>query len=230
VPRFLDWILEQVNQWYTPTHAEHLLRIVAAVILGGLIGLERERQDKPAGFRTIILICLGACVFTILSHTAGNGMGDPGRIAAQIVTGIGFLGAGAIIHERGSVVGLTTAASVWAVAAIGMAAGFGQFGLAIIGTGMILAALILFQGFEDLVSRNRNVEEYTVAAPESPDSLDRLTAMLNQSKLRLLRRTWYQEPDKLIFLIRASGSQRNHEQFRWLVMQSNVYEIRKSRK
>lgn len=230
MPRFLDWILEQINQWYTPTHADHLLRIVAAVILGGLIGLERERQDKPAGFRTIILICLGACVFTILSHTAGNGVGDPGRIAAQIVTGIGFLGAGAIIHERGSVVGLTTAASVWAVAAIGMAAGFGQFGLAIIGTGMILAALILFQGFEDLVSRNRNVEEYTVAAPETPDSLDRLTAMLNQAKLRLLRRTWYQEPDKLIFLIRASGSQRNHEQFRWLVMQSNDYEIRKSRK
>ncbi len=226
----IDWVLNQFNQWYTPDHADHLLRIVAAVILGGAIGLERERQDKPAGFRTIILIALGACIFTIISHTGGKGVGDPGRIAAQVVSGIGFLGAGAIIHERGSVVGLTTAATVWAAAAIGMATGFGEYGLAIIGTGMILSALILFQGFEDLVSRNRQVEEYNVAAPETSDSLDRLSAMIGEAKLRLLKRTWYQEPDKIIYQIRASGSQRSHEKFRLLIIQSQDYEIRKSRK
>ena len=102
-----------------------LLHLVVAVILGGAIGLERELQQKAAGLRTNILICTGAALFTELSLAMTAEFGDPSRIAAQIVTGVGFLGAGAIIQGRGTVRGLTTAATMWLVAAIGMAVGFG---------------------------------------------------------------------------------------------------------
>lgn len=221
-------IWQQVTSWVTPTHIDHILRITASIVLGGAIGLERERQDKPAGFRTIILICVGACVFTILSQTGGNGVGDPSRIAAQIVTGIGFVGAGAIIHDRGSVVGMTTAASIWAVAAIGMATGFGQFGLAIIGTIVILIALELFHSVERWISRSRHALEYTVSGPKGMDTLDRLSQMLTDARLRVLRRDWYQDQDRLVFQLRASGSAKNHDMFRLLVIQSEDFQIRKA--
>lgn len=219
---------QQVTSWVTPSHIDHIFRITASILLGGAIGLERERQDKPAGFRTIILICVGACVLTILSQTGGNGVGDPTRIAAQIVTGIGFLGAGAIIHDRGSVVGMTTAASIWAVAAIGMAAGFGQFGLAIIGTIVILVALELFHSVEHWISQSWHAQEYTVSGPKGMDTLDRLARMLSDARLRVLRRDWYQEADRLVFQLRASGSAKNHDMFRLLVIQSEDFQIRKA--
>src|SRR3990170_2055526 len=102
-----------------------LWSLVVAVLLGGAVGLERELRGKAAGLRTNILICLGATLFTHLSiHLAGPS-GDPGRIAAQVVTGIGFLGAGTILHTRGAIAGLTSAATIWLVAAIGVAIGAG---------------------------------------------------------------------------------------------------------
>ncbi|MGH2677187.1 MAG: MgtC/SapB family protein, partial [Actinomycetota bacterium] len=111
---------------------ELALRLLGAALLGGVIGLEREVRDQPAGFRTHMLVALGSCLFTLISaYGFGAFQGDPGvpydptRIAAQIVTGIGFLGAGAIIRSGMSVRGLTTAASLWVVAAIGMAVGAG---------------------------------------------------------------------------------------------------------
>jgi len=128
------------------TNWEVFCRLLVAVLLGGLVGWEREIYHKPAGFRTHILVCLGACLFTIISiffcysfHTEGA---DPARIAAGIVMGIGFLGAGAILHEPAGVKGLTTAASIWVVAAIGMATGCGFYLGAIVTTG--LAVLVLF--------------------------------------------------------------------------------------
>lgn len=218
------WATE-IAEWFTPAHADHLIRILFAIILGGAIGLERERHDKPAGFRTIILICLGACIFTIVSQVGGNGVGDPGRVAAQVVTGIGFLGAGAIIHDRGSVLGLTTAATIWAVAAIGMAAGFGKLGLAVIGTVMILSSLVLFQNVERWISRGRHIQEYTIASPKTDDALDRLTETIEKSHLRTLRRSWYEEPTRLVFQVRASGSLRDHDRFRWSVTRAEDLQI-----
>ncbi|HET9440753.1 MAG TPA: MgtC/SapB family protein, partial [Longimicrobiales bacterium] len=112
-----------------------LLRLLLAAALGGMIGLEREHSGKPAGFRTNMLICLGAALITEVSfNVAHTASGDPGRIAAQIVSGIGFLGAGTILHSRGSVYGLTTAATLWVVAAIGMAVGARSYLAAVIGT------------------------------------------------------------------------------------------------
>lgn len=104
---------------------EMLAKLVIAVVLGGLIGIERETHGRPAGLRTHILVCFGSALFTLCSYTIAGKTFDPGRITAQIVTGIGFLGAGTIIHHGSIVRGLTTAASIWTVAAIGIAVAIG---------------------------------------------------------------------------------------------------------
>ena len=101
-------------------------RVAMAMVIGVLVGLEREVRDKPAGLRTIVLISVGACVFALVSEKMGGPGTDRTRIAAQIVTGVGFLGAGAILREARAVYGLTTAATIWMAAALGMACGFGR--------------------------------------------------------------------------------------------------------
>ncbi|MCJ7777192.1 MAG: MgtC/SapB family protein [Sedimentisphaerales bacterium] len=118
-----------------------VLRILLAVVLGGVIGLERQLSGKPAGLRTNIMICLGSAVFTIISEHMAKPGDSVTRIASQIVTGVGFLGAGAIIRERGGIHGLTTAATIWLVASIGMACGAGFYSLAVIST--IIAIIVL---------------------------------------------------------------------------------------
>ena len=121
---------------------ELALRLIGAAILGASIGLEREWRDHPAGMRTHLLVSLGAAAFTVLSIEAFKGPGaDPARIAAQIVTGIGFLGAGAILKHGAAIKGLTTAASLWVVAAVGMAAGAGAWGVALATTLIVLVSL-----------------------------------------------------------------------------------------
>jgi putative Mg2+ transporter-C (MgtC) family protein len=124
------------------------LRLVVAILLGGAIGYEREVGGKPAGLRTHALVCLGATLFMLVSVRSpdffpGAGPVDPGRIAAQVVTGVGFLGAGTILRAGGSVRGLTTAASIWAVAAIGLAVGVGYYITAVFSTGLALIVLHL---------------------------------------------------------------------------------------
>src|SRR5512140_1732621 len=120
-----------------------LLGFFLATVCGALIGAERQLSGKPAGLRTNILICIGAAVYTIVSREMGGGQTDSiTRIAAQIVSGIGFLGAGAIIQDRGGVHGLTTAATIWLVASIGMACGAGFYLLALVAT--LLAVIVLF--------------------------------------------------------------------------------------
>jgi putative Mg2+ transporter-C (MgtC) family protein len=131
---------------------ELIQRLLLAAAIGGLIGAERELRRKSAGFRTNILIALGAAIFTIGSVTL-SGTGDPTRIAAQIVTGIGFLGAGAIMRNQDGVQGLTTAATVWANAALGVAAGGGQFRLAIIGGAIVLVVLFVLGPIESAIER-----------------------------------------------------------------------------
>ena len=121
---------------------EFALRLIVAAILGAAIGIERERSDHPAGMRTHLLVSLGSATFTVLSIEAFKAPGaDPARVAAQIVTGIGFLGAGAILKRGVSVKGLTTAASLWAVAAVGMAAGAAAYGIAIAATIIVIVSL-----------------------------------------------------------------------------------------
>lgn len=137
-------------------------QLLLSLLLGSLIGLERQLAQKPAGFRTYSLVCLGATLFTIISETmalkykaiGGNGLSfDPSRLASQIIVGIGFLGAGVIIFHRSKIYGITTAASLWVSAAIGMAIGFKLYSLAIIATCLVLIVLILFYFVEKSLTR-----------------------------------------------------------------------------
>lgn len=134
-----------------------VISLLAAAVLGGVIGLERELRGKAAGLRTNILICLGSCIFTIIS--TGLCGSDPGRIAAQIVAGIGFLGAGAIIHSGIGIHGLTTAAGIWVVASIGMACGAGFYFLAVSATALTLIVLLLLPPFEKKIGKDHSADQ-----------------------------------------------------------------------
>jgi putative Mg2+ transporter-C (MgtC) family protein len=137
--------------WHdTDAVTELFLRLALATVLGGAIGLEREYHRKPAGLRTNILIALGSALFSVMSLEIGTAAGSSDRIAAQVVTGIGFLGAGAILHSGKDVQGLTTASTIWVNAAIGMEAGLGSYTLSIAGaavTVVVLALLPLVERF-----------------------------------------------------------------------------------
>jgi len=134
-----------------PETWEQAFRIVAAAVLGGMIGYERETHNRPAGLRTHILVCVGAALFTIISHITAAHQFDPGRIAAQIIPGIGFLGAGTIFRQGSIVRGLTTAASLWTVAGIGMAVGTGGqcYVLAVVATLVVMVTLTFLNWVED---------------------------------------------------------------------------------
>ncbi len=136
---------------------EHWAAILLAAVLGALLGIEREIQGRPAGLRTHILVSMGAALFTILSRDAVGPGNDSGRIAAQIVAGVGFLGAGTIMHQGVTVRGLTTAAGMWVAAAVGMACGFGPrfMGLAVIVTLLTLATLALLPVMDRLLRWKR---------------------------------------------------------------------------
>ena len=130
------------------TSSEVFLRLALAAVLGGAIGLEREYHHKPAGLRTNMLIALGSALFSILSVELGGGAGSPDRIAAQVVTGIGFLGAGAILRSGENIHGLTTAATIWVNAAIGMAAGLGSYVVAAGAAALTLIVLAILPFIE----------------------------------------------------------------------------------
>jgi putative Mg2+ transporter-C (MgtC) family protein len=138
-----------------------------------MVGVERELSGKPAGLRTNILICLGSALLMDLSITLGmidgERVGDPARIAAQVVTGVGFLGAGTILHRRTDVVGLTTAAGIWASAGIGMAVGMGLYVLAIGGSGLILAVLWLLGILSSRIGGNGQADGRGGAAADDED-------------------------------------------------------------
>ena len=158
--------MDVLMQVFEPTI---ILRILAAALLGFALGLEREITNKYAGLRTNILVCLGACVFTILSIYAfptvltdehANGLRDTARVAAQVVTGIGFIGGGTVLRHGATVFGLTTAATLWMAAAIGMACGAGMYGVGIFATVVSIVVLVSVRFFEKsvLVSSTKNIK------------------------------------------------------------------------
>lgn len=138
-------------------YVEHIERIGAAFIAGALLGFEREYRSKPAGLRTIILICVGSCVFSLLNVTLNSQSID--RIASQVVTGVGFVGAGVIFKEGMNVRGITTAATIWVAAAIGMALGFGQYIIAVSTLIIVLIALVILSAMEMWLSE-KELKEY----------------------------------------------------------------------
>ena len=142
------------------TEMQMIVRLLIAAVLGSIVGLEREMHEKAAGFRTHILVCVGSCVIMLTSMHVfemykGIANGDPGRIAAQVVSGIGFLGAGTIIRSRASIVGLTTAASLWTIAGVGLAVGSGLYIVACFTTALIFASLFILSKIQDKISHKK---------------------------------------------------------------------------
>ena len=163
--------------------AQSIARLILAAILGGLIGLEREFKRKPAGLRTNMFICFGSAMFTILSvQLAREFAGDHTRIAAQIIPGIGFIGAGSILHSRGSVTGLTTAATLFVVAGVGMAAGGGLYLTAIFATMVILVALNLLGRMEEHFSLKSLTMTYEVVGASAEDLVSRVNQVLEEER------------------------------------------------
>ncbi len=142
--------------------ASSLTRLVLAAILGGAIGLERELRHRPAGLRTNMFICFGAAMFTILSSALAGVPSDAARIAAQIIPGIGFIGAGSILHTRGLTTGLTTASTLFVVASVGMAAGGGLYVTAVFATGVVLLALFALGHLEQTFNLKTLLTSYEV--------------------------------------------------------------------
>lgn len=177
---------EIINYFQIPD-ADILFRIVLSIALGAGIGLERELTNKWAGLRTHMLVCLGSCLFTLLSIYGFSTvittypMGDPGRVAAQILTGIGFIGGGTVLRQGSTVYGLTTAATLWVVASIGMACGCGRFNWAIVSAILSVCVLVLIRIFEkDFMPKNhKNAKRLKISVICDESNTNNLTKKLN---------------------------------------------------
>lgn len=157
------------------------------MLCGGAIGFERELSRKAAGLRTNVLICVGAALFMIVSRHIGGGAPytDPARLVAQVVTGIGFLGAGVILQSRGSVTGLTTAATIFVVGAVGITIGEGLFGLAIFATVLIIVVLVVLRRVERAVIRRKRMFHYTLSTRDPAELLENLLKLLEKERMHL---------------------------------------------
>ncbi|MBI2874718.1 MAG: MgtC/SapB family protein [Firmicutes bacterium] len=164
-------------------------RLLLAAVLGGLIGLERESHNRPAGLRTNILVCVGSAVITLVSIEGFgemDGVVDPSRVAANIVTGIGFLGAGTIMRYGGSVQGLTTAAAIWVVAGIGMAVGTGYYWGALASTFIVIVSLLVLPRLESRFIQRRKLKELSVEILDRPGQLGRITTLLGDFSVSIM--------------------------------------------
>jgi putative Mg2+ transporter-C (MgtC) family protein len=179
-----------------------LVRLLLASVLGGLVGLERTVHRKPAGIRTNMFICMGAAMFTILSDIIPDAaVGDRTRITANIVQGVGFLGAGAILHSKAGVSGLTTAATIWVVASVGIAAGSGHYLLATFATMVILVALNALGYIEATLGLKLVTLSYEIKGKSSPAILESLNDILEESRhsMQALQVGRSQELSRVIF-------------------------------
>ena len=197
-------------------------RLVLAAFLGGLIGFERELRGKPAGLRTNLLICMGAALLMEVSVTVagladavpradGTRMGgDPGRIAAQIVSGIGFLGAGTILQARGSITGLTTAATIWVVAAIGMAVGAEAY-VEAVGTAVLVGiSLVVLARVEEGLIRRQRSHRYSITLQPSVDLLTLVESTFREQGLRVEAESIDKTPEGFEATFDVSGPVRLH--------------------
>jgi len=163
------------------------LKLVVAMLCGGAIGFERELSRKPAGLRTNVLICIGAALFMIVSRHIGGGAPytDPARLVAQVVTAIGFIGAGVILQARGSISGLTTAATILLVGAVGGTVGEGMFTVAMMATVLVIVVLVVLRKVERIFVSRRRLFHYSLKTTDAPQSLARLLEILDREGLHL---------------------------------------------
>lgn len=182
-----------MNAVWQISHFDLTVRLLLAAALGGAIGLEREWSNRAAGFRTHILVCIGSAAIMLLSIygfsefiAEPNVRTDPARLAAQVISGVGFLGAGAIIRNGSTISGLTTAASIWVVAAIGLCVGAGFLYCAMLGTLLVLLSLFVLNKAEKHMMRNRRSHEIVLRAADRQDTLLRVVGILGDHGVQVL--------------------------------------------
>jgi putative Mg2+ transporter-C (MgtC) family protein len=188
-----------------------VIKLLLAILLGGIIGFDREYMNKAAGLRTLILICVGSCLFTIFSIVITNG--TPDRTASNIVTGIGFLGAGVIFKEDNRVKGLTTAASIWVTAAIGMGIGGGYYWASVIGAACTLLTLNVLTFLEESIDKINQTREYRIVSPYTHEALDRYENLFRKHRLRFSRNKQSRINENITGFWVVKGRDRNHNLF-----------------
>lgn len=191
---------------------ELLLQLGLATLLGGLIGLERELGGKPAGLRTNILICIGSALYTQLSLGMVPAGSDASRVAGQIVTGVGFIGAGTILHARGAVVGLTSAATIWVVAAIGVALGASHYAEGLLATLVVLVVLQGLGRIELAVERHSTKSHLVVHARPDAASIEDLETVIRRTGVTIVSHASRRENVDLVLEYDLSGPKRLHDQ------------------
>ena len=192
---------------------ENLYKLGVAIVVGGIIGAEREYRDKAAGFRTIILITVGSTLFTIFSLTLDPGF-SRSRIAANIVTGIGFLGAGAIVREHGRIGGMTTAAAIWLSAALGMGIGGGEMIFVLITTGVVLLVLWVFPRVESRINNMRETRNYRIMiATTDLSKLEYIQETLHKHNLHVYERHQSKNGETIMSSWNTIGKPVNHDRF-----------------
>ena len=201
-----------------PILTDNSIKLGMAVLVGGLIGAEREYQDKAAGFRTIILITLGSALFTIFSLSIDPGFTQT-RIAANIVTGIGFLGAGAIIREHGKIGGLTTAATIWLSAALGMEIGAGALEFVLVSTGVVLIVLFIFPLVERRIDRIREARTYKVVIESgNAKGIETIQQALEACSLNAIESHQRKTESAITSTLLVVGSPKNQKKFVEMLM------------
>ena len=189
---------------------EEAAQVSIAFVIGAVLGLEREFRSKPAGFRTMILICVGSCLYTILSKEAGGG--SPDRIASNIVTGIGFIGAGVIFKEGITVNGLTTAALIWTTAALGMAIGYHNYPLAIVVSVIVVIALFVLEPVQRFINRFHKVKDYKIRTVELGENFrNELEAYFKTHDLTFRCMKFVKDNNDAVYLYRISSPDRNYD-------------------
>jgi putative Mg2+ transporter-C (MgtC) family protein len=203
---------------------ENLIKIGFAVLIGGIIGAEREYRDKSAGFRTIILITVGSALFTIFSASM-----DPGftrtRVAANIVTGIGFLGAGAIVREHGRIGGLTTAATIWLAAALGMGIGAGELIFVAASTFIVVIVLLVFPRLEVAIDRIRESRTYKiVVSTANVEKIDKINEAFAAHELTVYEHHQSKTGNTIVGTWQTIGSPNHHEKFALMMVKDKDIE------
>lgn len=189
---------------------EEAAQVSVAFIIGAVIGLEREFRSKAAGFRTMILICVGSCLYTIISKETGGDHAD--RIASNIVTGIGFIGAGVIFKEGITVNGLTTAALIWVTAALGMAIGYHNYPLAIVVSAMVVIALFVLEPVHRIINRFHKVKDYKIRTVELGNNFNvELEDFFKYHGLTFRCMKFTKENNDAIYLYRIGSPNKNYD-------------------
>lgn len=192
------------------------IRLLISFVLGAAIGLEREYNSKAAGLRTMIMICLGSTIFTEVSIMMGGT--TPDRIASNIVTGVGFLGAGVIFKDGLSVTGITTATTIWICAALGMAVGSGEYFIAVVSTGVIIIVLSIFNKLQRVVERIHQTRTYKICFADINDQKTQVE--LETHPLHFYRKRSIKENGKYTVVYEVTGSQKNLVEFTHYLKQS----------